>query len=148
MDYTSRKEEIELKKGGGEGKRVKSRKVRVLVEELWRKHGECDYWKLRAICCGSKVSEVGSGRESRVGKLTPVVCGRFARFQVVFKTPKSSADVAADSVIESSAAAGDVSMFSAADTSLPLVRPSFPLLLFPPLIFPAKRSSLFSPLFN
>lgn len=70
-DYTSRKEEIEARKEkkaggrGGEGKRVKGRKVRELVEELWRRHGECDYWKMRAVCCASKVSEETWGGERR-----------------------------------------------------------------------------------
>ena len=62
LDYASRKDELERKKEdreavkSGEGKRVKGAKVRALVEELWRRHGECDYWRLRAICCPSKVS--------------------------------------------------------------------------------------------
>lgn len=72
QDYTSRKEEIEMQKargtqsGPGGGKRMKgSTRTRELVEELWRRHGECDYWKLRAIYCPSKVSSCARREKGR-----------------------------------------------------------------------------------
>ena len=71
-DYTSRKGELERRKEdrpsskAGEARRVKGTKVRALVQELWARHGKCDYWKLRAICCPSKVSVCWFARDIAV----------------------------------------------------------------------------------
>lgn len=66
IDTERRKRKEGIKSGG----RMKSPRLKELLEEIWRRYRKVDWWKLRAICCPSHVglqsySYGSAGREER-----------------------------------------------------------------------------------